>query len=44
LIEYVLLASFVAAGVVAGATSLGTNMNAWYSAIAAWTTTQDGKF
>jgi len=44
LIEYVLLASFVAAGVIAGATALGTNMNDWYDAIATWTTTQDGKF
>ena len=32
LIEYVLLASFIAAGVVAGATLLGTNLNGWYEA------------
>jgi pilus assembly protein Flp/PilA len=44
LIEYVLLASFVAAGVIAGATALGTNLNGWYDAIATWTSTQGGKF
>jgi Flp pilus assembly pilin Flp len=44
LIEYVLLASFIAAGVVAGATFLGTNMDAWYSAIGTWASTQKGKF
>ena len=44
LIEYVLLASFIAAGVVGGATFLGTNMDAWYSAIGTWASTQKGKF
>ena len=36
LIEYVLLASFVAAGVIAGATFLGTNLNTWYSGVGTW--------
>jgi len=44
LIEYVLLASFVAAGVITGATALGTALNGWYSGIANWLTSQSGKF
>jgi Flp pilus assembly pilin Flp len=44
LIEYVLLASFVAAGVIAGATALGTGLNAWYNGVATWITTQSGNF
>ena len=44
LIEYVLLASFIAAGVIAGATAMGTGLNAWYNGIATWVTTQTGKF
>ena len=44
LIEYVLLASFIAAGVIAGATALGTGLNAWYNGIATWATNQAGKF
>ena len=30
LIEYVLLASFIAAGVITGATFLGSQLNGWY--------------
>jgi len=44
LIEYVLLASFVAAGVIAGATALGTNLNAWYSSVGSWASKQTNKF
>ena len=44
LIEYVLLASFIAAGVVAGATAMGTGLNGWYNALATWASTQSGKF
>jgi pilus assembly protein Flp/PilA len=44
LIEYVLLASFVAAGVIAGATALGTNLNTWYSSVGSWAGTQGSKF
>ena len=44
LIEYVLLASFIAAGVVAGATFLGTNLNSWYSGVGTWAGTQKSKF
>jgi Flp pilus assembly pilin Flp len=44
LIEYVLLASFIAAGVIAGATFLGTSLNNWYTSIGAWANTQSGKF
>ena len=40
LIEYVLLASFIAAGVIAGATALGTHLNTWYSGVGAWASTQ----
>ena len=43
-IEYVLLASFIAAGVVAGATFLGTNLDAWYSGVGTWTSKQVSKF
>jgi pilus assembly protein Flp/PilA len=39
LIEYVLLGSFVAIAALAGATSLGTNLNAWYSSVATWVKT-----
>jgi Flp pilus assembly pilin Flp len=44
LIEYVLLASFIAAGVIAGATFLGTSLNDWYTAVGAWATDQQGAF
>jgi len=44
LIEYVLLASFIAAGVIAGATFLGTNLNTWYSSIGTWAGTNAAKF
>jgi len=44
LIEYVLLASFVAAGVIAGATALGTNLNGWYDNIGTWASKQSNKF
>jgi pilus assembly protein Flp/PilA len=44
LIEYVLLASFIAAGVIAGATALGTNLNTWYSSVGAWAGKQTNKF
>jgi len=44
LIEYVLLASFIAAGVVAGATALGTNLNGWYDGIGSWASKQTNKF
>ena len=44
LIEYVLLASFIAAGVIAGATALGTNLNGWYNGVATWASSQSGKF
>ena len=37
LIEYVLLGSFIAILAIAGVTSLGTNLNNWYSKIASWT-------
>ncbi|MEQ1897735.1 MAG: Flp family type IVb pilin [Vicinamibacterales bacterium] len=37
LIEYVLIASFVAIGALAGATLLGGNLNTWYNTMAAWT-------
>lgn len=36
LIEYALLGSFVALVVLVGATALGTNLNAWYNAVAGW--------
>jgi pilus assembly protein Flp/PilA len=39
LIEYVLLGSFVAIAALAGATSLGTNLNGWYNAVAGWVKT-----
>ena len=44
LIEYVLLASFIAAAVIGGATILGTQLNAWYSGVGAWAGSQSGKF
>ena len=44
LIEYVLLASFVAAGVIGGATALGTNLNGWYNNIGTWASKQSNKF
>jgi len=44
LIEYVLLASFVAAGVIAGATALGTNLNSWYNNVGSWAGKQSNKF
>ncbi len=42
LIEYLLLATFIAIVVVVGATALGTNLNTWYSTMASWVTTQSG--
>jgi len=44
LIEYLLLASFVSVGALAGATALGVNLNAWYQAAAGWVTTAQNKF
>lgn len=44
LIEYLLLASFVSVGALAGATALGVNLNLWYNAAATWVTTAQGKF
>lgn len=44
LIEYVLLASFIAAAVIAGATALGTNLNNWYSAVGSWAGTKSSAF
>ncbi len=44
LIEYVLLASFIAAGVITGATFLGSQLNGWYSAVGTWASTQKGAF
>jgi pilus assembly protein Flp/PilA len=44
LIEYVLLASFVAATVILGATALGTALNGWYSGVATWVSKQSGSF
>ena len=42
LIEYLLLATFIAIVVVAGATLMGTNLNTWYNTMASWVTTQSG--
>ena len=42
LIEYLLLATFIAIVVVAGATVMGTNLNTWYNTMASWVTTQSG--
>lgn len=36
LIEYALLASFVAIVALVGATALGTQLNVWYGAVATW--------
>jgi len=36
LIEYVLIGSFVSIGALAGATTLGFNLNGWYEAVAEW--------
>jgi pilus assembly protein Flp/PilA len=44
LIEYVLLASFVAAGVIAGATALGTNLNTWYNNVGTWASGKAANF
>jgi pilus assembly protein Flp/PilA len=44
LIEYVLLASFIAAGVILGATALGTNLNTWYNSVGTWAGKQTNKF
>lgn len=40
LIEYVLLGSFIAILAIAGVTSLGTNLNNWYSKVASWAADQ----
>jgi pilus assembly protein Flp/PilA len=39
LIEYVLIGTLVSIAVVAGATALGTNLNAWYQNMATWVST-----
>ena len=39
LIEYVLIGTLVSIAVVAGATALGTNLNAWYQNMADWVST-----
>jgi Flp pilus assembly pilin Flp len=39
LIEYVLIATFVSVGALAGADLLGTNLNTWYSNGATWVST-----
>jgi Flp pilus assembly pilin Flp len=36
LIEYVLIGSFVSIGALAGATTLGLELNGWYEAVATW--------
>ena len=36
LIEYILLGSFIALVALAGATTLGTKINTWYSNVAEW--------
>jgi pilus assembly protein Flp/PilA len=40
LIEYILLGSLIAIVVVAGAGTLGTNINTWYTDMATWVSTQ----
>jgi Flp pilus assembly pilin Flp len=40
LIEYVLIGSFVSMGALLGATTLGENLDDWYSAVATWVGTQ----
>jgi pilus assembly protein Flp/PilA len=42
LIEYVLLGSFIALVVLTGATALGTQLNTWYTNVAAWVGNQAG--
>ena len=42
LIEYVLLGSFIAILAIAGVSSLGSNLNNWYSKVASWANTQAG--
>jgi len=44
LIEYLLLASFVSVGALAGATALGVNLNGWYQAAANWADGAKAKF
>ena len=43
LIEYLLLGSFIAIVALVGATTLGTNLNAWYDKMATWVSTSSGK-
>ena len=43
LIEYVLIATFVSIGALAGATALGTQLNGWYNKAATWVGTQTTK-
>jgi pilus assembly protein Flp/PilA len=43
LIEYLLLGSFIAIVALVGATTLGTNLNTWYSKMAGWVSTSSGK-
>jgi pilus assembly protein Flp/PilA len=40
LIEYVLLGALISTAAVAGASTLGTNLNTWYQAMADWANTQ----
>jgi pilus assembly protein Flp/PilA len=42
LIEYVLIGTLVSIAVVAGAGTLGTNLNDWYDEMATWVSTQSG--
>jgi pilus assembly protein Flp/PilA len=39
LIEYVLIGSFVSIAVLAGATALGVQLNAWYTQVSVWVAT-----
>jgi pilus assembly protein Flp/PilA len=42
LIEYVLIGTLVSIAVVGGATALGTQLDAWYTALSGWVGTQAG--
>ena len=44
LIEYILIATFVSVGALAGATALGTSLNGWYNAAAGWVGRSQGPF
>ena len=43
LIEYILIASFVSAGALAGAGILGGSLNSWYEDAGAWVDTAAGQ-